>query len=329
MQSIHKLADFENMGLALENQLSQLSGTETEQLLHALQQHFAETPGALQHEMLLRLMAQSHICDVTGGRLLDSLDDNARHLIDCSLVSTQPCHQDLRRGSEGFASPAGPSKSGLSHNMRALCMHRSWTTATAAPTAQLRAERVGLCLSWVRNHCCPMRSFEDMTFSLWAWNTEASCSVTGLAHNHVLRLEGFASPATGLFEELASAEVRHPAPHACSILCCLFPRSCDARVTALTCVLSTVISSVAQKQCAIVGCTGTGSCCACGHRSHVMRLLASSSAAVDTETSCMPVVLRSWGPTKAALVLCVLQLCPTHTVLAQPYRSVSTPAGQS
>ena len=314
----HTQADFENMGLALENQLSQLSGTETEQLLHALQQHFAETPGTLQQEMLLRLMAQSHICDVTGGRPLDSIDGNAKYLIDCSLVRTHLGHQALRRGIEGFASPAGPSKGGLSHNMRVLCMHRSWTSATAATIAQLRAERVDLCLSWIRNHCCPMRSFEDMTFSLRAWNTEASCSVAALAHQHALRLEGIASPATDFFEEPASAEVRHPAPHACPILCCLFPRSCDAWVTALTCVLSTVISSVAQKQCAVAGCIGTSSCCACGHRFHDIRLLASSSAAFDTETSCMPVVCnpgalrrRAWC---SACYNFVLSCCTSPTM---------------
>eukprot|EP00439_Symbiodinium_sp_Y106_P082342 s887_g21.t1 len=63
----HTQAEFEAMGLALESQISELSTTESEQLLPALQQHFAETPAALQAEMMLRLMAQSHICEATGG----------------------------------------------------------------------------------------------------------------------------------------------------------------------------------------------------------------------------------------------------------------------
>ena len=286
----HTQADFETMGLALENQLSQLSGAETEQLLHALQQLFAGTPGAQQQEMMLRLMAQSHICDATGGRLLDNIAGHASHLIDCSLVKNPPGYQDLRRGIEGFTSPAGPSKGGLSHRMRALCMHRSWTNATAMPSAQLRAERVELCLLWVKHPCCLMRSLDDIPLSLRAWNTEAGCSVAALAHKRAPRLEGIASPVKGLFEEPASAEARYPVPHACPNLCCLSPRPCNAWITALTRVPSTVISPVAQKQCAVVDCIGTGSCCAHDHRSSAEWLLASSSAAFNTETSCMFVV---------------------------------------
>ena len=263
-----------------------------EQLLPALQQHFAGTPGAQQQEMMLRLMAQSHICDATGGQLLDNIAGHARHLIASSLVRNPPGHQDLRRGIEGFASPAGPSKGDLSHHMRALCVHRSWTYAAAMPSAQLRAKRVDLCFLWVRHPCCLMRSLEDMPFSLRAWNTEAGCSVAALVHKCAPRLEGIASPATRLFEEPASAEARYSEPHACPNLCCLFPRPRDAWMTVLTRVPSTVISPVAQNQCAVVDCIGTGSCCAHDHRSSAVWLLASSSAAFNTETSCMLVVCQ-------------------------------------
>ena len=97
---------------------------------------------------------------------------------------------------------------------------------------------------------------------------------------------------------------------------CLLPRSCDAWVAALTCVLSTVLPSAAQKQHA--GCIGTSSGCAYGHGSHDMRLLVSSSAAFDTEPSCMPVVCNPGAlRRRAGCFECpnsVLSCCASPTV---------------
>ena len=210
----------------------------------------------------------------------------------CSFVSTPPGHQDLRRGIEGFASPVRPSKCDLRHHMRFISVHRSWTYAAAMPSAQLRAKRVDLCSPWVRHPWRLMRSFEDLPFSLRAWSTEAGCTVAAFVHKCAPRLEGIASPATRPSEEPASAEASFSEPNACPNLCCMFPRPRDAWMTVLTCVPSAVTSPVAQNQCAVVDCIGTGSCCARDHRPSAVRIHASSSAAFNTETSCMFVVCQ-------------------------------------
>ena len=136
----------------------------------------------------------------------------------------------------------------------------------------------------------PGRSFDDISYYLRAPLPELGCSAVALDRKCALRLEGFASPAPGLFEEPASDMIGQNDLHASAPVRPWYTRSCVAWLAASTCNYSAVLCRAVPKPCVAIGCFEAGPCGTCGCRFRVMQLIAHSTAAFDTEQSCLRVV---------------------------------------
>ena len=230
----------------------------------------------------------------------------------CMKVITWRADPILRRGNEGFASPLlcyvpltvptyqlGWASCLCEHSPQVIHGFEGFPSPVMVgasgdvqlggfperSSAQTVLRQVGLYLSCLVRDCCSTRSFDDMSHYLRVPLPAVGCSVVALDRKCALRLEGFASPAPGLCEEPASAMIGQYALHACVPV--RYARFCVAWIAASTCHCGAVLCRAVPKSCVAIGCSGAGPCDTCDH---VMQLIVHSTAAFDTEQSCLHVV---------------------------------------